>query len=165
MLQQLSNKNWVWQLSNNVRGNFSSETIAKLTKWKQTCIFSREAGGLLLGFIDIETNGLLVESITTPCWGDKRSRYGFYRGTGHQKQANKWHQDTEQHGTIVGLWHTHPEPVPHPSSTDWEDLNNMLKNATYCGSGLVYIIVGTEKIRLWFGYKHCAIDYIGYIPI
>lgn len=165
MLQQLSNGNWVWKLSDNTRGNLSNETISKLIKWKQTGIFSREAGGLILGFIDTETNGLLAETITVPCWGDKRSRYGFYRGIGHQKQANKWHQDTEQHGTIIGLWHTHPEPVPHPSSTDWEDLKNMLKHANYCGNGLVYIIVGIKEIGCWFGYSHGEIENIGYITV
>lgn len=165
MLQQLSNGNWAWKISDEIRGSLSATLIKSLSNWCQISIFSREAGGLILGFTDIETEGLLAELITTPCWGDKRKRHSFYRGERHQLKADAWHSKTDGRGTLIGLWHSHPEPKPHPSGTDWTDLEKMLRCATYSGPGLVYIIVGTEYIGCWFGQRDGKVHSLGMIKI
>lgn len=165
MLQELSNGNWAWKISDEIRGNLSIGLIKSLSTWRQGGIFTREAGGLILGFIDIETEGLLAEIISTPCWGDKRRRNSFYRGEGHQVKADAWHSNTDGHGTLMGLWHSHPEPMPQPSGTDWTDLANMLTRATYSGPGLIYIIVGTEYIGCWFGHRDGNNHLLGMIKI
>lgn len=165
MLLQLSNGSWVWQLSADMRGSLPVGFIQSLSCWCQRGRFSREAGGLILGFIDIETSGLLAESITTPGRGDKRSRYSFYRGNSHQDKATLWHRNTKGHGAILGLWHSHPEPMPNPSDTDWSDLAKMLRQGTYSGTGLFYLIVGTKYIGCWFGQRGGEINFIGNIPI
>lgn len=165
MLQQLSNGNWVWKITNEIRGSFSVPLIESLSSWCQINMFAREAGGLILGFTDIETDGLLAEVITTPCWGDKRRRHSFYRGDGHQVKADYWHKKTDGRGTLLGLWHSHPEPKPCPSGTDWSDLDNMLRCATYNGPGLIYIIVGTEFIGCWLGQRNGKVHSLGMIKI
>lgn len=165
MLQQLSNGNWSWQISSVIRGSISSTFIQTLTPWCQHGRLSREAGGLALGYIDIETGGLLAEKLTLPGKGDKRSRTGFFRGDRHQLEAAEWHRSTGTRGTMLGLWHTHPEPIPHPSGVDWADLSNVLQYGIYNGPGLVYLIVGTEKIGCWFGQRGGAVHEIGQIPI
>lgn len=165
MLRQLSNGNLAWQISAGIRGSLSADFIHSLTRWCQRGEFAREAGGLILGFIDIDTGGLLADSITTPCWGDKRSRYSFYRGHGHQTKATQWHRNTDGHGTILGLWHSHPEAMPNPSDTDWSDLANMLRHGTYSGAGLIYLIVGTEHIGCWFGQRNGKIHALGMIQL
>lgn len=165
MLQQLSNGNWIWRISDEIRGSLSSALIRSLSNWCQHKIYSKEAGGLILGFTDIETEGLLAEIITTPCWGDKRKRSSFYRGRGHQKAADAWHISTNCRGTMIGLWHSHPESKPTPSSADLNDLNSMLRLATYSGAGLVYLIVGTEYIGCWFGQRDGKVQLLGMIKI
>ncbi len=165
MLQQLSNGNWSWQISPEMRGSFPSAFIESLTHWRQHGCFSREAGGLTLGYIDIETGGLLAEKLTLPARGDKRSRTGFFRGPRHQAEAVEWHRSTGTRGTMLGLWHTHPEPIPHPSCTDWADLSNVLDHGTYSDPGLVYLIVGTAQIGCWFGQRSGSVHEIGNIPI
>lgn len=165
MLRQLSNGSWVWQISSEMRGSLPLGFIQSLTHWRQRGRFSHEAGGLILGFIDTVTSGFLAESITTPCRGDKRTRYSFYRGPGHQVKATQWHRNTEGRGTILGLWHSHPEPIPNPSNTDWSDLAIMLSRGTYSGTSLVYLIVGTEYIGCWFGQRDGENYHIGNIPV
>lgn len=165
MLQQLINNHWSWQISAQMRGSIPAEFIQALFRWRQTGLFAREAGGIVLGFIDIETGGLLAECITIPGRGDQRSRTGFYRGPSHQARAVAWYRETGEHGTIVGLWHTHPEPDPHPSDTDWDDLNNVLAQGTYSGPGLIYLIVGTKQIGCWFGQRNGEIQKLGAIPL
>jgi len=66
MLQRLSTGHIVWRLEENCSGSLSPKLIALLSKWAQRSFWSREAGGLLLGFIDNETEGLLGELATTP---------------------------------------------------------------------------------------------------
>ncbi len=139
--------------------------IKALTHWRQFNRLALEAGGLALGYIDIETTGLLVEKLTIPGQGDKRSRTGFFRGPSHQIEAAKWHRSTGARGTVLGLWHTHPEPIPHPSCTDWEDFSNVLDQGIYNGPGLIYLLVGTEKIGCWFGQRDGIVHEIGQIPI
>ena len=161
MLQQLSNGNWSWQISPEIRGSFPIAFIQALSSWRQIRCLSREAGGLILGYIDIETGGLLAEKLTTPGRGDQRSRTGFFRGVNHQLDAAKWHHSTAGRGTMLGLWHTHPEPIPTPSGTDWTDLSNVLAQGQHNGQGLIYIIVGTTKISCWFGQRGGKIKKLG----
>lgn len=165
MLHQLSNGNWAWQISEEIRGSLPSTFIESLSRWRQRNLIAREAGGIILGFIDIETGGLLAEINTVPGRGDKRTRTSFYRGPHHQAKAIEWHRDTDSRGTMLGLWHTHPERIPHPSDTDWSDLANVLGNGTYNGPGLVYLIVGIEQIGCWFGQRGGKIYKIGAIPL
>lgn len=148
-----------------MRGSFPSTFIEPLTHWRQHGCLSREAGGLALGYIDIETGGLLAEKLTLPGRGDKRSRTGFFRGPRHQEEAVEWHRSTGTRGTMLGLWHTHPEPIPYPSGTDWADLSNVLDRGTYNGPGLVYLIVGTAQIGCWFGQRSGSLHEMGNIPI
>jgi integrative and conjugative element protein (TIGR02256 family) len=165
VLQKLSNGNWSWKISPEMRGSFPSTFIQDITHWRQHGWFSREAGGLALGYIDIETGGLLAEKLTLPGRGDKRSRTSFFRGPRHQVEAAEWHCSTGARGTMLGLWHTHPESIPHPSDTDWADLSNVLDHGTYNGPGLVYLIVGTEQIGCWFGQRAGSVHQMGHIPI
>lgn len=164
MLQHLSTGHWVWQVDDTC-GTITPELIKALCEWRQTGFFSREAGGVILGFIDSDTGGLLAERITRPGLGDQRSRYGFYRGPRHQLEAEQWHRKTAQRGTQLGIWHTHPESHPTPSHTDLEDLRTVLRKGTYHGTGLMILIVGTEFIGCWLGRPSGQITELGWIEL
>lgn len=165
MLRMLDDGYLVWQLENIAMGSICPSLATELKKWKQTSIFSKEAGGVLLGFIDSNTDGLLCETLTKPGKGDKRGRCNFFRGKRHQSEANDWHKATKGKGTQLGLWHTHPEPKPMPSSVDIEDFRNTIKTGLYCTKGILYIIVGTKYTGFWYGAKEVGLTLIGHFEI
>ena len=162
MLQRLSSGHLVWHMDNGASGTLSPELIQMLARWAQSKPWSTEAGGVLLGFIDTDTQGLLVEALTVPGKGDKRTRTSFYRGPKHPREAENWHRDNDCHGTQLGLWHTHPEPNPTPSGTDLEDCRNVLAKGAFATGSLVYIIVGTHTIGCWFARPNLPLAHLGY---
>lgn len=164
MLQRLSNSDYIWKSAWSDNGSISSEVLNKLGAWRQSEIEAPEAGGALLGFIDIETNGLLVTEITTPDFGDKRTRTGFYRGRGHQRELKRWHEKTIN-GTLIGLWHTHPEKKPIPSIVDLRDATHVLKNGSYVSSGLLYLIVGITELGVWYAHPGKELELLGYLEL
>jgi integrative and conjugative element protein (TIGR02256 family) len=165
MLRKLSSGHIVWRLTNGISGSFAPSFLNALRLYRQTRFFSREAGGVILGFIDIDTDGLLAEKITRPGKGDRRSRTGFYRGVRHQLEAQQWHVKTNYHGTQLGLWHTHPELIPTPSGTDLADLKAAIATGSYHGAGIVYLIVGISEMGCWFGRRNGHVDFIGNIEM
>ena len=51
----------------------------------------------------------------------------------------------------MGAWHTHPQPIPVPSNTDWEDWKETLKlDKTGCRY-VFFVIAGIKEWRLWAG--------------
>lgn len=164
MLRRLSSGHVVWKVEGD-SGSFSPELLQCLKNWQQASPQANEAGGVLLGFIDLETGGILAEHLTLPGTGDLRTRTSFFRGKRHQKEAEAWHRATGRRGTQLGLWHTHPESKPIPSSTDWDDLRKVMATATYHSSGLIYIIVGTEYVGCWLGSRRSVVQEIGYFKI
>ena len=114
----------------------------------------KEAGGVLLGRFLIGSNEVVVDRITIPMQGDKRSRYNYFRSRGnHQKQIfEAW---TSSKGTCnyLGEWHTHPEVDPHPSIHDIDNWKNKLNHDQYDSDFLFFVIVGTEQISAWKGYR------------
>lgn len=164
MLQYIGEGRVYFEL-NNVSGNIDASVIEQLKKYKQTHFMAREAGGILLGYLDIYSQGLLVEECTVPCFGDKRARHSFYRGKGHQKKAEKWWRENNQKGLELGVWHTHPEPRPTPSLVDNTDFRNVLSASTMNSAHLLSIIVGTKELGVWMGDKSKNIQLVGYLPI
>lgn len=162
MLQRLSNGCVVWSTKEGIRGSLSQDLIRRLFIWNQRCPHSKEAGGLILGFVDSDTNGLLAEELTTPGQGDKRSRTSFFRSKRHQREAELWNLETDGKGTQLGLWHTHPEANPKPSGIDLHDCENVLKNGKFACNGLLYLIVGTKTIGCWYAHPGQELTLLGY---
>jgi hypothetical protein len=62
----------------------------------------------------------------------------------------------ESRGTCVylGDWHSHPEPVPHPSYVDEADWRRIVRTAKYGQPFLFFVIVGTDEIGVWeYGFQ------------
>ncbi len=64
------------------------------------------------------------------------------------------------HGTqtYLGLWHTHPESDPTPSTTDLRDWRQACRKDRYFGERLFFLIVGTSTIGVWQGDRNGNIN-------
>ena len=108
-----------------------------------------EAGGVLLGRHLLGGSAIVVDAVTTPMAGDRRSRTRFHRAQRrHQAAIDAAWAASEGTCTYVGEWHTHPEPVPTPSAVDWSDWHRRLNQDRYT-EPLFFIILGTTATRAW----------------
>jgi integrative and conjugative element protein (TIGR02256 family) len=128
----------------------SGETVEELLRYRQTGD-EHEAGGLLIGMYMKEGEHLYVDRLTTPGGCDHRSRYRFFRSLMHNVRLQRIWRESEGTRVFVGSWHTHPEPDPAPSGIDLEDWKRLLEKGRFVGNELLFIIVGTERIRAWKG--------------
>lgn len=165
MLRHLNNNRIIWQTDDGLSGSLSKQVTVEMISWRQRRFYSREAGGVLLGFIDAESDGILVERCTIPGKKDKRSRCSFYRGPRHQLEADEWHQKTGWRGTQLGLWHTHPEQIPTPSSIDVNDYQSVLQFGKYPAKALLFLIVGIKETAFWIGQKNKSLLHIGNLEL
>ncbi|QXN25637.1 Mov34/MPN/PAD-1 family protein [Shewanella putrefaciens] len=163
MLQRLTSGHVVWGTNEGACGSLSPDVIRKLFSWSQKRFYSKEAGGLILGFVDSDTNGLLAEGITVPGTGDQRSRTSFFRSERHQREAELWNRKTNGKGTQLGLWHTHPEANPSPSTIDLNDCESVLRKGKFDCNGLLYLIVGTETIGYWHAHAGQQLTLLGHL--
>lgn len=143
----------------------STEALSRLIELRQLESHMPESGGLLLGRLFGNGNESAVEQVTVPGKGDKQSRFGFFRSNHHQRAAEKYWRQTNGEGTYLGLWHTHPEPIPNPSGVDMDDWRRALKKDVYHGKGLLFAIVGTRMMGFWYGYTAKKITFVGNFEI
>ena len=117
-----------------------------------------EACGLLIGRV-LHNGSVVVDEISEPGPTDKRSRFGCtLEDPSHQQMADKLHSDSGGCVGILGHWHTHPEPIPTPSSIDLNDWRRRLQNDVYNDNRLLFVIVGTERTRMWLGSRDGTIS-------
>ena len=108
-----------------------------------------EAGGILLGRHLLDSHDVVVDEVSTPQSGDRRGRFSFFRSSRHEFVARQRWLDQERTSAYLGLWHTHPESDPTPSSVDRRDWQQAVSTDTFEGDRLFFPIVGTHRIRVW----------------
>ena len=113
-----------------------------------------ESGGAIIGQYLASDGFLLINDFTPPQETDNQTRFSCYRSEQHNLLANQIWKNSNRKSTFVGLWHTHPEPIPNYSRVDRRDWNNTLNEASYYGEYLVFIIVGQTHLKCWLGSKH-----------
>lgn len=95
--------------------------------------------------------GLLVDTVTGPHRRDHRSRYSYNPDAKAATQAREKEYERDRHA--VGLWHTHPEPMPHPSGLDRTTTEDYLRS--FAGKRFRYlsVIIGnlgeTPSMTVW----------------
>lgn len=132
----------------------SDTPLLRMESYKQDNIKKTEAGGVLLGRFIIDSKNIIIDKVTVPMIGDKRSRYQFIRGEKmHQRIiTSSW---VKSGGTCnyLGEWHTHPEDYPSPSSQDIKNWKEILSKRLYSSQYLYFIIVGIKEVCIWEGSK------------
>lgn len=144
---------------NNGRLKLSSEVLAILRKYVQDSPEKMEAGGVLIGRLLKDNGDVVIDAVTEPMIGDKRTRFSFFRAKKrHQRVIDSFWKESEGTISYLGEWHTHPEPFPTPSVVDRSDWMRRLKADTFSNK-LFYIIVGINEIKCWYGDKGGSVLY------
>lgn len=123
--------------------------VMQMMAFAQSHPWQAEAGGVLMGRHLIDSHDIVVDEVTTPQTSDIRSRFGFFRSKKHESVArDRWLQES---GALayLGLWHTHPEEDPMPSSVDRADWEKAVLVDKFDGDRLFFPIIGTTHIRMW----------------
>jgi len=139
-----------WSIESQVYGRFviTPEVMNTLISYRQLNKCDREAGGALIGCLR-GSNIIEVHGLTLPQPSDRRTRNAFFRSNAHNKiVVDQWNVSNRS-SYLVGLWHTHPEDTPSYSNVDQKDWLKVLNEGQYEGQSLIYIIVGTQDLRLW----------------
>ena len=91
----------------------------------------------------------MVDEVTVPQSTDRRTRFSFFRSKKHEAIAKERWQAEASTLAYLGLWHTHPEDSPTPSSVDRSDWEQAVAKDTFDGPRLFFPIVGRKEIRVW----------------
>ena len=157
-------KEWNIDIAQYGQVRISPLLVNKISKFRQISFGQPESGGVLIGK-HLNTGGaLLIDDFTPPQHSDKQGRCLYYRSEVHNTIVQKIWQDSGGHSTYVGLWHTHPEPIPNFSHVDKTDWLDALKRSRFEGDRLYFIIIGQTHIRCWIGTKckfRCKIELSG----
>jgi integrative and conjugative element protein (TIGR02256 family) len=129
---------------------FSPDAVTTLRSYRQVGLFSLEAGGMLLGRLILGGNDVVVDSASEPAPEDRRARYWFRRARRPAQTVvdRVWR---ESNGVVnyLGEWHSHPERIPSPSCIDRRDWRRVSRLTKSEADHLLFVIVGTEAIRIW----------------
>ncbi|MCC2382016.1 Mov34/MPN/PAD-1 family protein [Bacillus cereus] len=130
---------------------FTKEVMETFNRYCQFGPDQHEAGGILLG--RVFPDKILIEQVSEPACEDESGRYFFVRNVERaQKIINSAWESSNGELIYLGEWHTHPEPMPSPSSTDRTLIRNMLRDSKMRIDFLFMVIIGQKGI--YVGRQH-----------
>lgn len=139
----------VYRVTTTQRLIFVESAVKQMLSFAQCHWWQSEAGGVLLGRHLLDGNDVVVDEVTIPQCGDRRTRFGFFRSRHHEALAQeRWRRQAET-SAYLGLWHTHPEPTPTPSNVDYRDWQQAVLGDTFDGDRLFFPIIGAACICVW----------------
>ena len=141
--------NLVYRVTPRQRLIFTEHAVQQMRAFAQHGLFDKEAGGVLLGRHLLESPDAVVDQVTTPQSTDRRGRMSFFRSEAHERLVRALWEAEGRTIAYLGLWHTHPEADPTPSSVDRRDWEKAVAAHSFDGSRLFFPIIGTEKMRVW----------------
>jgi integrative and conjugative element protein (TIGR02256 family) len=140
--------------SSNNKVKIGSTALSGMKNFIQNTPQKEEAGGVLLGRFLIGNNDVVVDHITVPVAGDKRTRFGYFRSKpAHQNRISEAWSSSRGTCNYLGEWHTHPEDDPNPSGHDLANWKNKLNHDKFDGDFLIFIIVGIVQVNAWKGIR------------
>ena len=139
----------VFRVTPNQRLIIVDTALSQMHEFAQRHWWNTEAGGVLLGRYLLDSLDVVVDEVTTPQRDDRRSRFSFFRSAKHNFLARKRWIEERNTMAYLGLWHTHPEVDPSPSSVDRNDWRQAVADDIFDGDRLFFPIVGTSCIRIW----------------
>lgn len=124
----------------------SASSAKALQARRQKYRWSSEAVGQLYSS-DLTTPEIVINEVSSLTSRGSAVRATFDLQTAKNDRAKAFARGLH----CVGIWHTHPEPHPRPSSIDLELACDYAAASAPVLSGLIFIIVGiTERFDHWF---------------
>ena len=117
--------------------------------------YPNEFGGFLIGYYSDDLKRLNITDTILPTQY-KASKYLFERNTTGIKDILENHYEKIPKKYYVGEWHTHPDNLPVPSSTDIKAINEILKHKDTSIQNPILLIIG---------YNNHSVEYGFYVPL
>lgn len=136
-------------LPNGQTVDFLPGIFTLLSKWIQIGNSSPEAGGFLVGYKDRKNQNISIDGLSEPYPLDTRNRVHFNMIDPKHKLFLKRANVNKSY--YMGVWHTHPQLIPEPSSIDWDDWNETLCTDKTACEYIFFLIAGTKGARVWIG--------------
>lgn len=127
---------------NNRVYEFEADCLAAFESNRQGKWLSREIGGQL--FARFVGDVVRIEAATITKGRSRRNRFGFLPDRSAERADIKAMFDRGLH--YVGDWHTHPEPIPSPSSEDKTKMLEIFRESTHELDSMLMVIVGQEAL-------------------
>lgn len=100
----------------------------------------KESGGQL--FAKFDSGQTIISVATPPRPTDRRWRFRFFPD--RSAERNEIAEYYKQGLHYVGDWHTHPQPVPHPSEEDIQSMKDCFRKSKHGLNSFLIIIIGTD---------------------
>jgi len=144
----------IFTLSNKGRLKVDDQALSRMLVYLQKEKEDTEAGGVLLGRFIKDSKDIILDHVSVPMVGDKRSRFSFIRNKKmHQKIIDNVWEKSNGTCNYIGEWHTHPENYPSPSNVDITNWKNRLREDVFSSRYLYFVIVGLKETCIWEGDK------------
>lgn len=102
-----------------------------------------ETGGVLFGQIDDFLQVIWITAASGPPPDSTASKAEFICGTrGVAAMTTELEGRTRGAASFIGMWHTHPGSVPHPSPTDRGAMAKLLGSPDFGGRQFLMLIIG-----------------------
>lgn len=146
---QIESRCYKFKLPNGRVVDILSELIDEMSKWLQHNTHAPESGGYIIGYQNRKTGNITLESITPPHEQDTCSRIRCtIKDFFHRRILRKAQSKSSYY---MGVWHTHPQRFPTPSSIDYRDWEQSIRYERTGGDYIFFLIAGTEGFRVWVG--------------
>ena len=144
-----SNKYVKISLPNGKVVDILNPVMDEICKWVQDDDKKPESGGYIIGYQHKKTGNISLEAVSAPSFLDTKLRAFFrLRDDSHNAFLMK---AKRRKSYYMGVWHTHPQEDPSPSSIDWNDWTETLKIDKSACQYVFFIIAGFDKWRIWIG--------------
>ena len=114
------------------------ECVCALEGRRQIGRGAKEIGGQLFARIEPGLINVVFASVTAG--KSRRTRFGFFPDRDAERADVRSHFKAGLH--YVGDWHTHPEDIPNPSSTDVHEIRNIFKQSLHELPFMLLVVVG-----------------------
>ncbi len=126
----------------------TAEALAGVLAWRKRSARVQgqdvETGGVLFGEVDELLKVIWIDEVSGPPNDSVASPQGFICGTAGLAEMNA-EKTKRSRGSVsfVGMWHTHPQGLPIPSTTDLNAMYQLLgQDSGYVGRRFLMMIVG-----------------------
>lgn len=121
---------------------FSLTCVDVLSSNRQRSFLAKEIGGQL--FARFEQDAVMVEMATVTSGRSRRTRFGFWPDREAERKDITLLFMKGLH--YVGDWHSHPENIPSPSSTDLRKALEIFTQSQHELRTMLMVIVGRSPL-------------------